>query len=132
MCETVFETAGLGGKQMADTPTFEEDVKTKVTSYLDGESVSSGLLSMLTDLAIEEYKRIRNYPSTFEPEQIEEDMRKAINTIAYGVVELIGKDGVEGNTSFSENGISRAFNRRYVISAYMNVVPIAHVRSFRN
>lgn len=105
--------------------TFSEDVKAKVTSYLDGDSISNSLLAMLTDLAIETYVEIRNYPSTYTQEKIEEDMRKRINRIAYAVVEVNEKFGVEGQNSFSENGISRAYKDGF-ISTFNDIVPFAH------
>lgn len=112
-----------------NTTSFEGDVLERVNIYLEDVETSSGLLSMLVDLTIEEFKRVRNYPSSYTEEQIVNDMKKHLNTIAIAVVEVFNKQGAEGQTSHGENGISRTYENAFISnSLFRNVVPFANLR----
>lgn len=79
------------------------------------------------DLAIELFSDCRNYPSLYTDERKEADMLKNKSKIVMAVIEIDAKDGTEGQTSHSENGINRAYGNSPIPKAYERVVQIAHV-----
>ena len=104
-------------------------IKEKVTEYfndipdLKGQEPSK----LLIDFVIEKYKQQRNFPSNFTENQIEDDIQRHISTIAMAVVDLKMKEGAEGESSHSENSISRSYENAYISSSIFNdVLPYVH------
>ena len=93
-----------------------ETVKTKATEYLGYEPKS-----LTIDLAIEYFKNLRNYPSSYSDTQIEADMTSNLSKIVMAVVELDAKEGAEGEIAHSENGISRSYKGSDYPAAYATV-----------
>lgn len=89
-------------------------VKAKATEY--GAEVSN----LAVGLAIEAYKDARHYPPSYNEDAIRADMQTNIYKIAMAAVEIDSKDGMENQTSHSENGITRGYASG--IMAYRDVV----------
>lgn len=101
--------------------TIQESVKDATTKYGDMAS------DLAIGLSIEMFKDIRHYPSDFDSDRIDEDMRKNLNKIAMAAVEIESKNGVENQIGHSENGMNRSYYQG--ILAYKDVLAIAHLGS---
>lgn len=99
---------------------FIADVKSMTTEYLGYEANA-----LVIQLAIERFVSLRNYPSSYTDEMKLADMEKHKAKIAMAAIEIDSKDGAEGQTGMSENGISRTWTDS--IMAYKNVVGFANV-----
>ena len=80
---------------------------------------------LVVALAIEQFETIRNYPTSWDETKKLDDMEKHKAKIAMAAIEIDSKDGAEGQTGMSENGISRTWTDS--IMAYKNVVGFANV-----
>lgn len=98
---------------------FEKKIKDMVAEY--GAETSD----LVVSLAIEQFETIRNYPTSFDETRKLADMEKHKAKIAMAAIEIDAKDGAEGQTGMSENGISRTWTDS--IMAYKNVVGFANV-----
>lgn len=90
------------------------------------ENESSFDLSVLSDVvsdAINEVKEARNYPSTYTEEQIANDLKRYEAKIKKIALYDYNKNGAEGQTSHSENSISRAYEDRN--SYFSGILPLA-------
>ena len=99
---------------------FIADVKSMTTEYLGYEANA-----LVIQLAIERFVSLRNYPSSYTDEMKIADMRNSIAKIAMAVVEIDAKDGIEGQLSHGESGISRTYYNG--IMAYKGVIGFANV-----
>lgn len=102
--------------------TFSDSVTAKATTYLGEEPQQ-----LSVDLAIEQFKDLRNYPSSFSDEVIETDLSKNINKIAMAVAEIDAKIGIEGQVGHNENGINRSYGDMALPKAYATVISYAKV-----
>ena len=102
--------------------TFSESVTAKATEYL-GEAPKA----LSVDLAIEFYKDLRNYPTSFTDAMIETDMTANLSKIAYATIEIDGKIGVEGQISHNDNGTNRGYGNLPLPKAYSTVTPFVRV-----
>lgn len=110
--------------------TIAENLIQKATSYFDEIPELAGKVppQMLVDFVIEKYAQHRNYPSSFSDEKINDDMSKHVSTMAMAVVDIFMKIGAEGQTSHSENGVSRSYENAYVsLSIFSDVLPFVKV-----
>ena len=106
-----------------ESGTFEYSVASKAKLYL-GEEPSA----LAVDFAIEKYKKARNYPLNYSDDKKSADLDNNIATIAMAVVDLENKVGVEGQTSDSDNGMSRQYENAYISqSIYSDVIPFVDV-----
>ena len=99
---------------------FIADVKSMTTEYLGYEANA-----LVIQLAIELFVSLRNYPPSYTDEMKIADMRNNIAKIAMAAIEIDSKDGAEGQTAMSENGISRTYYNG--IMAYKGVIGFANV-----
>lgn len=99
---------------------FIAKIKSMTAEYLGYEPNT-----LVINLAIEQFEAIRNYPKSYTDDMKLEDMKKHIAKISMAVIEIDSKDGAEGQTGMSENGISRKWTDS--IMAYKNVVGFANV-----
>lgn len=98
---------------------FIEKIKSMTIEY--GVETSD----LVVALAIEQFETIRNYPASWDEAKKIDDMEKHKAKIAMAAIEIDSKDGAEGQTGMSENGISRTWTDS--IMAYKNVVGFANV-----
>nr|DAG75540.1 MAG TPA: hypothetical protein [Caudoviricetes sp.] len=108
---------------------IEDRIYEKSVEYLSDipELADEKPSKLLIGFVTEKFKQCRNYPPYFTDAKIESDMEKHLNTIAMAVVDLKAKEGAEGETSHSENSISRSYENAYVSSSIFNdVLPYVH------
>ena len=79
-----------------------------------GEQYNDNFLLLLIDSLVEEYKEKRNYPEYFTEDQINNDVKQYFSQkqtyFAMKVIPaMVGRIGAEGQSSHSENGISRTW-----------------------
>lgn len=110
---------------------IKESIVNNAQEYfkVTGESFNDEFLLLLTDSLIDEYKSKRNYPDYFTDERVESDVIKYFNQkknyFSMKVLPAtIGKIGAEGQSSHSENGISRTWETD---SWFSDVVPYCEV-----
>lgn len=101
-------------------------VVVKASSYfntiddLKGQSPSE----FLVEFAIEKYKHLRQFPTSYTQEKIEKDIWDNLNTITMAVVDLYLKVGAEGETVHNENGVNITYEDAYISSSvFKNVYP---------
>lgn len=99
---------------------FIEKIKAAITEY-DSEIKVSDLT---VNLAIEAFETLRNYPGSWDEDKILADLEKNKAKIAMAAIEIDSKNGAEGQTKMSENGISRTYSE-YLI-AYKGVIGFAN------
>ena len=80
---------------------------------------------LVVNLAIEMFKDIRHYPTSYTEEMILADLNLNKSKIAMCIVELDSKQGMENETSHTENGYKLEFSSRPI--AYKTVCCIATV-----
>lgn len=95
----------------------------KVREYISdyGEDVSN----LAIGYAVESFKGIRNYPDSFSEDAIVADLFENIGKIAMAAIEIESKNGLEGQISHTENGITRGYTEN--ILAFRDVVGYALV-----
>lgn len=96
---------------------FTAKVKAIATQY------DSTVSDLAVGLAIEIFKDIRHYPSSFEEEKVLSDLNRNINKIAMASVEISSKEGVENQTAHTENGVTRTYVEG--LMAYREIVAYA-------
>ena len=99
---------------------FIKKIKAAITEY-DSEIKVSDLT---VNLAIEAFETLRNYPGSWDEDKILADLEKNKAKIAMAAIEIDSKNGAEGQTQMSENGISRTYSE-YLI-AYKGVIGFAN------
>lgn len=112
--------------------TILEQVKIRLNQFhIDGSQVVfdredvDPLINQLVEQVTTEIKQIRNYPTTYTDEQIENDMLKFQGVIVNAVVYDMSQAGEAYMQSYSENGVSRSWIDRKNLLA--KVLPIAKV-----
>ena len=98
---------------------FIAKIKSMTTEY--GVETSD----LVVTLAIEQFETIRNYPASWDETKKLADMEKNKAKIAMAAIEIDAKDGVEGQLSHGESGISRSYYNG--IMAYKDVIGFANV-----
>jgi len=109
---------------------FRDDLTKKVIEYMDSIDELQGQIPsvMLIDFVVEKYKQHRNYPLTATDEAIEDDLYNHISTIAMAVVDMYSKMGAEGETSHTENGVTRKYESAYIsTSIFIDVLPYVNI-----
>lgn len=99
---------------------FIEKIKAAITEY-NPEIKASDLT---VNLAIEAFKELRNYPGSWDEDKILADLEKNKAKIAMAAIEIDSKNGVEGQLSHGENGISRTYSE--YLMAYKGVIGFAN------
>lgn len=99
---------------------FIEKIKAAITEY-DSEIEVSDLT---VNLAIEAFETLRNYPGSWDEDKILADLEKNKAKIAMAAIEIDSKNGAEGQTQMSENGISRTYSE--YLMAYKGVIGFAN------
>lgn len=95
-------------------------VKEIITEY----GIAASDLSVM--FAIETYRDLRNYPKSYTDDKILADMESNKNKIAMAAVEIDAKEGIEGQTADTDNGVNRSYGALFTPKAFATVVCIAH------
>ena len=92
-----------------------EYVGNKAKEYLEetGEKLDKFPQSIV-DFVIEYISQGCHFPSHFTEKNIVSDLSKGKNTLAMACVDVYSKAGAEGQTSHSENGISRVYDGSWI------------------
>lgn len=99
-----------------------EYVSAKAKQYLEetGESIET-FPSSIVDFVIECFSNC--LPNNLTEEQILSDISRCKTSMAMACVEIYGKAGGEGQTSHSENGISRTYERAWISDSLFYGLP---------
>ena len=100
---------------------FASQVMTNATTYL---GYAPKQLSV--DLAIELFSGLRNYPSDYTSEMILADQISNLTKVSMAVIEIDAKEGIEGQLTHAENGMTRNYGDSPIPKAFATVVQIAH------
>lgn len=104
-------------------------VADKARLYLEetGEVIEKFPMSIV-DFVIEYVSNACHFPSHFQEINIVSDLSKGKNSLAMACVDIYAKAGGEGQTSHSENGVSRTYDSSWItfdlISNFPNYVTI--------
>lgn len=92
-----------------------EYVAEKAKSYLEetGEKIEKFPISIV-DFVIEYAYGGCHFPKNFSEKNIVSDLERGKNSIAMGCVDIYGKIGGEGETSHSENSVSRTYQTAWI------------------
>lgn len=92
-----------------------EYVYSKALMYLreTDETINVFPLSIV-DFVIEYAEGGCHFPKNFTEKQIVSDLQKAKNAMAMACAEIFAKIGAEGETSHSENGVSRTYQTAWI------------------
>ncbi len=104
---------------------IREEITQRTIEYLNDTDFKGEKPSlMIVDFVIQKFKEHRHYPSSFSEEKVEKDMEKYIPIMAMAVVDLMCKEGAEGEISHSENGVNREYENAYISkSIFSNILP---------
>lgn len=104
-------------------------VSEKARLYLEetGENIQKFPLSIV-DFVIEYVANACHFPKHFTERNIVYDLERGKNALAMACVDIYAKTGAEGQSSHSENGISRSYQSSWItfdlISHFPNYVTI--------
>lgn len=102
-----------------------QDIKDYLGDDYDEEQESTMLFCIKR--AIISFKNKRNYPRTYTDEMINSDMQKYYMCIFDLLLYSINMQGLEFETSHSENGTSRSWKSESDIYSLHNVIPISRI-----
>lgn len=108
---------------------LSEYVREKSKQYIEetGEKISEFPMSIV-DFVIENISQNCHFPSHFTEKNIVFDLSKGKNSLAMACIDVYSKAGSEGQTSHSENGISRVYDSSWIspkiYSAFPNYVKV--------
>lgn len=90
-------------------------VADKARLYLEetGEVIEKFPMSIV-DFVIEYVSNACHFPSHFQEINIVSDLLKGKNSLAMACVDIYAKAGAEGQTSHSENGVSRTYDSSWI------------------
>lgn len=104
-------------------------VADKAKKYVEetGEVIEKFPTSIV-DFVIEYVSNSCHFPSHFKESNIVSELSKGKNSLAMACVDIYAKAGGEGQTSHSENGVSRSYDSAWItfdlISHFPNYVSI--------
>lgn len=105
---------------------LQDELIADLTLELSGEpTFSADILKQKVIGAIREVKTARKYPSTYTDEQISKDLYEYYSNIRNIALYDYNMIGVEGQSSSSENGISRSYVDRDKL--FKGVIPLARI-----
>jgi hypothetical protein len=106
-----------------ETVTNEDETTSDVVVF--DEPQNNPLIEQLIKQAKQDIVAMRNYPSTYTSDRIEDDLKNYEAVIVNLVVYDMSQAGEEFMSSFSENGVSRNWRNRSEL--FVGVYPFAKV-----
>lgn len=99
-------------------------VSDKAREYLKetGEVLSEFPMSIV-DFVIEYASEQCHFPMHFTEKQIVADLERSKNSLAMACNDVYAKAGAEGQTSHSENGISRSYKSSWITPSLLSGLP---------
>ena len=108
---------------------IREEITQRTIEYLNDTDFKGEKPSlMIVDFVIQKFKEHRHYPSSFSEEKVEKDMEKYIPIMAMAVVDLMCKEGAEGEISHSETVLTE--NTRMLIFQNQFLAIYCHMLAF--
>lgn len=106
---------------------MEKDIITMISTYFgeDYDPDMEGIILLLIQSNIGEFKAYMNYPSAFTEEKIDSDLQKNKYCIFWCTIYDLIMQGYEFQNSHSENGVNRSWKNKYDIYATYGIVPYA-------
>lgn len=104
---------------------MNEELINDLTTYLADDAESSDILSLSVRRAIRSFKKKRNYPASYTEEKINSDMEKCYDCIFDLALYFLAKQGVEFESSHSENSTSMNWESETEIYVNHGVFPFA-------
>lgn len=92
-----------------------EEIESNVSIYTasSGETISTSLVDMVIKMLVERFISIKSFPSSFDESDrtsiVEEYFYENATRISFKIPEIVGRMGIEGETSHSENGTTMNF-----------------------
>lgn len=101
-----------------------EYVKGKAREYVEetGEHIEV-FPSSIVDFVIEHISQNCHFPSHFTEKNIVSDLSKGKTSLAMACAEVYARSGAEGQTSHSENGISRSYDGAWISPKFYSSFP---------
>ncbi|MCD7724295.1 MAG: hypothetical protein LUI12_01860 [Clostridiales bacterium] len=105
--------------------TMQEELIEDLTAELElsDKNFSATLLTTKVKAAIRDVQRVRNYPSYYTDEQIEEDLYNYYSNCRAIALYDYNKIGIDGADSHNENSVSTSFTDRDKLFA--GVIPLS-------
>lgn len=99
-------------------------VREKAKEYVveTGEEMERFPLSIV-DFVIEHVSQNCHFPSHFSEKNIVSVLSKGKNALAMACVEVYARAGAEGQTSHSENGVSRGYDGSWISPKFYSTFP---------
>lgn len=96
----------------------------KAKSYVmeTGEEISNFPISIV-DFVIEHIANTCHFPSHFTEKNIVSELSKGKNSLAMACVDVYARAGIEGQTSSTENGISRTYDSTWISKSIYHAFP---------
>lgn len=107
----------------------EQELLQDLKDYLgdDYEAAQESALLFCIKRAILSFKNKRNYPNTYSDTLITNDMKKYYSCVFDLTLYWCNMQGIEFQSSHSENGTSRSINSETDIYTLHSVIPIARI-----
>lgn len=94
---------------------LSEYVSEKAKQYLrENGTVIENYPTSIVDFVIEYASNRCRFPKNYTEKQIVSDLERCKNTIAAACNDIYSKAGAEGQTSHSENGVSRNYDSAWI------------------
>ena len=102
---------------------MNEELMEELSLYLADNPESEAILTLSVNRAIRSFKNKRNYPSSYTDDKIKNDMKKCYDCIFDLALYFLVKQGVEFETSHSENSVNAGWNSETEIFVNHGVFP---------
>ena len=106
---------------------LKEMVSQKATEYWN-ETASTGqevkkMLNSIVDFVVEYFFNCSNFPSGYTEDKKVALMKKYVNAMAMGCVDVYAKAGAEGQLSHNENSTSRTYKSAWISPELLRDLP---------
>lgn len=104
---------------------MDEQLISDLTTYLEDDEQTARVIPLAVKRAIRSFQKKRNYPESYTEENINKDMDKCYDCIFDLALYFLVKQGVEFETSHSENSVNAGWNSETEIFVNHGVFPFA-------
>lgn len=108
---------------------MEKELLQDLKNYLDSDysGCNDSALLFCIKRAMISFKNKRNYPKSYSEDMINEDIKKHYACVFDLALYWYNKQGLEFQSSHSESGISRLWQKESEIYMLHNIIPIARI-----
>lgn len=104
---------------------MDEQLTSDLSMYLEGDELTARMIPLAVKRAIRSFQKKRNYPESYTKENINKDMDECYDCIFDLALYFLVKQGVEFETSHSENSVNAGWNSEIEIFVNHGVFPFA-------